>query len=97
MPCSSISRPSSQRTSPLRWKVKLGKQAADLCTSSLTQFLVDAYFDEGVWRRYVSDLCAIYRQRRDAMLDALAEYGVTHIDMMLRPEKLWRIIHGGAA
>ena len=55
-------------------KIKLGKQAADLCTSSLTQFLVDAYFDEGRWRRYVSDLCAIYRQRRDAMLDALAEF-----------------------
>jgi len=59
---------------PVLAKVKLGKQAADLCTSSLTQFLVDAYFDEGVWRRYVSDLCAIYRQRRDAMLDALAEF-----------------------
>ena len=55
-------------------KVKLGKQAADLCTSSLTQQLVDAYFDEGRWRRYISDLCAIYRQRRDAMLDALAEF-----------------------
>ena len=59
---------------PVLAKVKLGKQAADLCTSSLTQFLVDAYFEEGVWRRYVSDLCAIYRQRRDAMLDALAEF-----------------------
>jgi len=28
-------------------------------------------------------------------VDALAEFGVTHIDMMLRPEKLWRIIQGG--
>ena len=59
---------------PVLAKVKLGKQASDLCTSSLTQFLVDAYFEDGVWRRYVSDLCAIYRQRRDAMLDALAEF-----------------------
>jgi hypothetical protein len=25
----------------------------------------------------------------------LSEFGVTHIDMMLRPEKLWRIIQGG--
>lgn len=31
----------------------------------------------------------------NAAVDALAEFGVTHIDMMLRPEKLWRIIHGG--
>ena len=30
-----------------------------------------------------------------AAVDALSEFGVSHIDMMLRPEKLWRIIHGG--
>jgi aerobic carbon-monoxide dehydrogenase large subunit len=32
-----------------------------------------------------------------AAVDALSEFGITHIDMMLRPEKLWRIIHGGRA
>jgi carbon-monoxide dehydrogenase large subunit len=32
-----------------------------------------------------------------AAVDALSEFGVTHIDMMLRPEKLWRIINGGRA
>jgi len=32
-----------------------------------------------------------------AAVDALSEFGVTHIDMMLRPEKLWRIIHGARA
>jgi carbon-monoxide dehydrogenase large subunit len=31
-----------------------------------------------------------------ATVDALSEFGVKHIDMMLRPEKLWRIIHGQA-
>ena len=30
-----------------------------------------------------------------AAIDALSEFGVKHIDMMLRPEKLWRIIQGG--
>ena len=29
-----------------------------------------------------------------AAVDALSPFGVSHIDMMLRPEKLWRIIHG---
>jgi aerobic carbon-monoxide dehydrogenase large subunit len=29
-----------------------------------------------------------------AAVDALSEFGVKHIDMMLRPEKLWRIING---
>src|SRR4051812_3869592 len=32
-----------------------------------------------------------------AAVDALSEFGVTHVDMMLRPEKLWRIINGGQA
>jgi 2-aminoadipate transaminase len=59
---------------PVLAKIKLGKQAADLCTSSLSQHLVDAYFEDGRWRAYVQDLCGIYRQRRDAMLDALAEF-----------------------
>jgi aerobic carbon-monoxide dehydrogenase large subunit len=31
-----------------------------------------------------------------AAVDALSGFGVTHIDMMLRPEKLWRIIQGGS-
>ena len=33
----------------------------------------------------------------NAAVDALSEFGVEHIDMMLRPEKLWRLIHGGDA
>ncbi len=33
----------------------------------------------------------------NAAVDALSGLGVEHIDMMLRPEKLWRLIHGGAA
>ncbi|MFN8058616.1 MAG: xanthine dehydrogenase family protein molybdopterin-binding subunit [Vicinamibacterales bacterium] len=32
-----------------------------------------------------------------AVVDALAGFGVTHIDMPLKPEKLWRIVHGGRA
>lgn len=33
----------------------------------------------------------------NAAVDALSEFGVKHIDMMLRPEKLWRLINGGQA
>ena len=33
----------------------------------------------------------------NAAVDALSEFGVKHIDMMLRPEKLWKIINGGAS
>jgi 2-aminoadipate transaminase len=59
---------------PVMEKVVLGKQAADLCTSTLTQYFVREYFAEGRWASYVDDLREIYRERRDAMLEALEAY-----------------------
>src|SRR6476660_1524291 len=59
---------------PVMEKVVLGKQAADLCTSTLTQYFVREYFAEGRWRQYVDDLVEIYRGRRDTMLAALEEH-----------------------
>src|SRR5918999_399737 len=59
---------------PVLEKINLGKQAADLCTSTLSQLMVQAYFAEGHWRDYVDSLTEIYRARRDTMLDALADH-----------------------
>ena len=59
---------------PVMEKIVLGKQAADLCTSTLTQYFVREYFAEGRWREYVESLIGIYRHRRDAMVAALAEF-----------------------
>jgi 2-aminoadipate transaminase len=59
---------------PVLEKINLGKQAADLCTSTLSQLMVQAYFEEARWRDYVESLTEIYRARRDTMLDALAEF-----------------------
>jgi len=59
---------------PVLEKIGLGKQAADLCTSTLTQYFVREYFGEGRWREYIDDLIEIYRDRRDAMLDALERH-----------------------
>jgi 2-aminoadipate transaminase len=59
---------------PVLEKIGLGKQAADLCTSTLTQYFVREYFAEGRWREYVADLVEIYRARRDAMLGALERH-----------------------
>jgi 2-aminoadipate transaminase len=72
---------------PVLAKIQLGKQAADLCTSSLTQQLVARYFSSGQWRAYVQDQCSLYRRRRDAMLDALAEF--------FPPEAEWTQPGGG--
>jgi 2-aminoadipate transaminase len=59
---------------PVLEKIGLGKQAADLCTSTLSQYFVREYFGEGRWREYIADLVGIYRRRRDAMLDALERH-----------------------
>ena len=59
---------------PVLEKIGLGKQAADLCTSTLSQYFVREYFGEGRWREYIDDLVEIYRSRRDAMFDALERH-----------------------
>jgi 2-aminoadipate transaminase len=72
---------------PVLEKINLGKQAADLCTSTLSQLMVQAYFEQARWRDYVESLTEIYRARRDTMLDALAEF--------FPPEAEWTRPAGG--
>jgi 2-aminoadipate transaminase len=55
-------------------KVNVGKQGADLCSSNLSQMIVQSYFRNADWRGYVGRLNALYKERRDAMLGALAEF-----------------------
>ena len=31
----------------------------------------------------------------NAIMDALAPFGVTHLEMPFKPEKLWRLMHQG--
>jgi len=59
---------------PILEKMQVGKQGSDLCSSSISQYFVRAYFDSGPWSDYVGSLVEIYRRRRDVMLDALAEH-----------------------
>ncbi|MBJ7348001.1 MAG: PLP-dependent aminotransferase family protein [Thermoleophilaceae bacterium] len=73
--------------SPVLQKVNLGKQAADLCTSSMTSYLVSTYFAQANWRDYVDSVVDIYRARRDVMLAALEQY--------FPPEASWTRPEGG--
>jgi 2-aminoadipate transaminase len=59
---------------PVLEKMNVGKQASDLCSSSISQYFVGAYFEARPWEEYVRSLREIYRRRRDVMLDALAEH-----------------------
>jgi len=72
---------------PVLAKLNLGKVSADLCSPSLTQYFVAAYFAGGDWREYVATAREAYRSRRDAMLDALAE--------LMPPEAHWTHPRGG--
>jgi 2-aminoadipate transaminase len=59
---------------PVMEKIVIGKQATDLCTSTLTQYFVAEYFAEDRWEDYVRDLIGIYQARRDTMLEALERH-----------------------
>jgi 2-aminoadipate transaminase len=72
---------------PLLAKLILGKQSADLCSSTLAQHFVAAYFASGDWRAYVESLRAVYHRRRDVILDALGEH--------LPPQASWTRPQGG--
>jgi 2-aminoadipate transaminase len=73
---------------PVLDKMNLGKQGADLCSSSMSQTFVATYFaDAGRWQDYLRSLRELYRRRRDVMLDALAEH--------FPPESTWTRPAGG--
>jgi 2-aminoadipate transaminase len=59
---------------PVLDKLNLGKGAADLCSSPLSQLFVRTYFAERDWLTYVRKLTDLYRRRRDIMLESLAEH-----------------------
>jgi 2-aminoadipate transaminase len=59
---------------PVLAKLNIGKQSSDLCSSSISQYFVSAYFESGPWEDYVRSLIEVYRRRRDVMLDAMAEH-----------------------
>ncbi|HEX6390946.1 MAG TPA: PLP-dependent aminotransferase family protein, partial [Solirubrobacteraceae bacterium] len=59
---------------PVIQKFNVGKQASDLCSSSMTQLFVVEYLRSGRWPAYIDRQKELYHHRRDVMLEALAEY-----------------------
>ena len=54
-------------------KLSIIKEATDINACPFTQRMVAAYLDEGELEAHVSSLREHYRQRRDAMVDAVSE------------------------
>ncbi len=59
---------------PIKAKVLLTKQAADLCGSAFAQVTAERYFQGTKWRRVLQGLTKRYAERRDVMLEALDEH-----------------------
>jgi len=68
-------------------KFALLKQATDLCTNILSQLIAYKYFQLGKFDKNIQSNIDIYRQKRDIMLAALAEY--------FPPEVRWTKPQGG--
>src|ERR671926_518515 len=47
---------------PVLHQINMGKQAADLCSSTLSQLMVTSYFEQARWRDYVETSKEVYRK-----------------------------------
>jgi DNA-binding transcriptional MocR family regulator len=57
----------------VREKLVLAQESATLCPPTFSQLAVSAYLARHDWQRQIKDFIELYRERRDAMLHALAE------------------------
>lgn len=55
-------------------KYNVSKQGEDLHTSNLSQEIVNAYVNSGKLEGHIEEICAQYKEKRDAMLAKLEEF-----------------------
>ena len=55
-------------------KLVLAKQNDDMHTPTLNQLIVNEYCRQGLWEPHIQESCALYRRKRDAVLDLLKKY-----------------------
>ena len=70
----------------IREKLILANEAAVLSPSSFSQLMIAEYLDAADWKGQINTFRGIYRERRDGMLSALAEY---------LPQLSWTVPNGG--
>ncbi len=70
----------------IREKLILANEAAVLSPSSFSQLMISEYLNTADWKAQINTFRGIYRERRDAMLSALAEY---------LPQLSWTVPNGG--
>lgn len=70
----------------IREKLVLASESAILCPSNASQLAVSTYLTNHDWRGQIKAYREMYRERRDAMIGALAEH---------MPEASWTVPRGG--
>jgi len=55
-------------------KIEICKQALDLCTNTLTQFIASEFMRRGSLDLHIMKLNEMYKPKRDIMMDAMKEY-----------------------
>jgi DNA-binding transcriptional MocR family regulator len=70
----------------IREKLVLAAEASILSPSSLNQMIISDYLDTADWRGQIDVFRGLYRERRDAMLDALEQH---------LPDLSWEVPNGG--
>lgn len=70
----------------IREKLVLASESAILCPSNASQLAISTYLAKHDWQGQIKAFREVYRERRDAMLEALAEY---------LPEASWTVPGGG--
>jgi DNA-binding transcriptional MocR family regulator len=70
----------------IREKLILANEAAVLSPSSFTQLVISQYLAEADWRAQIDTFRGVYRERKEAMISALAEH---------LPELSWTNPNGG--
>ncbi|HEY8721562.1 PLP-dependent aminotransferase family protein [Pengzhenrongella sp.] len=70
----------------VREKLVLASESAILCPSNASQLAVSTYLATCDWRSQIKAFCELYRERRDAMVGALAEH---------LPDASWTVPDGG--
>lgn len=70
----------------IREKLVLANEAAVLSPSSFSQIVISEYMDTADWKGQIATFRDVYRERRDAMLSALADH---------LPGMTWTVPNGG--
>ena len=80
----------------IRW-LALAKQAIDLHTPTLSQYIAYELLRRGIVERYIGRIREVYRVKRDAMLDALSRYMPQGVVSWTRPSGgmfIWVTVKG---